>query len=320
MTINVGIVGYGNLGRGVEAAISKAEDMTLAGIFTRRSSNDINPESGASVYHVSDAVSMKDEVDVMILCGGSATDLVEQTPFFAKHFNVVDSFDTHANIHLHHRSVGLSAREGTTLALISAGWDPGLFSINRLYNEAIDPEAVSYTFWGKGVSQGRSDAIRHIDGVLDAKQYTIPNEEALQTVRNGERPIFDTKDKHKRECFVVAEEGADLERITREIVTMKNYFDEYETIVNFITKEELERDHSQMAHGGVVLTSGEMGVIEYSLTLPSNPKFTASVLVAYARAVHRMREEGIVGCITPLEVAPAYLSPKSSVQLWKELL
>ena len=291
----IGIYGYGNLGRGVENAIKQNPDMELVAVFTRRDPATVKINTpGASVVHSDKAAEMADKIDVMIICGGSATDLPEQTPMLAKTFNVVDSFDTHARIPEHFENVNKSANESGKVAIISVGWDPGMFSLNRMYAEAILPNGKGYTFWGKGVSQGHSDAIRRIDGVLDAKQYTIPVESALTAVRSGENPELSTREKHLRECFVVAKEGADLERIENEIKTMPNYFSDYDTTVHFISAEELKRDHSGIPHGGFVIRSGRTGaelehnhIIEYSLKLDSNPEFTASVIVAYARAAHR---------------------------------
>ncbi len=328
MSIRIGIYGYGNLGRGVENAILQNPDTTLVGVFTRRDPKSLQIQTpGASVYHVDDALAMKDKIDVMILCGGSATDLPVQTPALARHFHVVDSFDTHANIPAHFASVNAAAAEGGKVALISAGWDPGMFSLNRVYAEAVLPVGATYTFWGKGVSQGHSDAIRRISGVVDAKQYTVPVDQALEDVRSGKEPVLTTRQKHTRECFVVAEEGADLARIENEIKTMPNYFADYDTTVHFISQEELIKDHSGIPHGGFVIRSGRTGdaeqfsnVIEYRLQLDSNPAFTSSVLLSYARAVWRMAEKGEVGCKTVLDVPPAYLSSKSAEELRKELL
>ena len=328
ITMRIGIVGYGNLGRGVESAIRQNADMELVAVFTRRDPASVKIRTeGVPVLQMEEAFKMKDQIDVMILCGGSATDLPEQTPAFAKHFNVIDSFDTHARIPEHFENVDTAAREGGRVAVISVGWDPGLFSLNRMYAGAILPDGCDYTFWGKGVSQGHSDAIRRIEGVLDARQYTIPVPEALAAVRAGENPVLTTREKHTRECFVVAEEGADLARIEREIVTMPNYFADYDTTVHFISMEELKRDHSGIPHGGVVIRSGKTGwngehshIIEYSLKLDSNPEFTSSVLVAYARAAVRLNAEGACGCKTVLDIAPAYLSPKSGAELRKNLL
>ena len=324
--IRIGIYGYGNLGRGVEAAIKQNDDMELVAVFSRRDpqSVKINTE-GVKVCHADDAASYKDKIDVMILCGGSATDLPVQTPAMARLFNVIDSFDTHAKIPEHFGAVDKAAKERGKVAIISVGWDPGMFSLNRLYGEAILPEGSTYTFWGKGVSQGHSDAIRRIEGVLDARQYTIPVPESLNAVRSGVNPELTTRQKHTRECFVVAEEGADLNRIENEIKTMPNYFADYDTTVHFISKDELMRDHSGIPHGGFVIRSGRTGdgnnhIIEYSLKLDSNPEFTSSVLVAYARAAARLNSEGISGCKSVLDIAPGYLSPKSSEELRKELL
>ncbi len=324
--IRIGIYGYGNLGRGVEAAIKQNSDMELVAVFSRRDPQGvkINTE-GVKVCHADDAASYKDKIDVMILCGGSATDLPVQTPAMAKLFNVIDSFDTHAKIPEHFSAVDNAAKESGKVAIISVGWDPGMFSLNRLYGEAILPEGSTYTFWGKGVSQGHSDAIRRIEGVLDARQYTIPVPESLNAVRSGVNPELSTRQKHTRECFVVAEEGADLNRIENEIKTMPNYFADYDTTVHFISKDELMRDHSGIPHGGFVIRSGKTGdgnnhIIEYSLKLDSNPEFTSSVLVAYARAAARLNSEGISGCKSVLDIAPCYLSPKSSEELRKELL
>ena len=328
MSIRIGIFGYGNLGRGVEAAIRQNSDMELVAVFTRRAPESVKLlTEGVSVYHVSDAVNMTDKIDVMVLCGGSATDLPTQTPELAKYFNVIDSFDTHANIPEHFERVDAAARMGGKTALISAGWDPGMFSLNRAYAEAILPEGQTYTFWGKGVSQGHSDAIRRIEGVVDGKQYTIPCDAALEAVRSGSNPQLTTREKHTRECFVVAEEGADRARIENEIKNMPNYFADYDTTVHFISAEELKRDHSGIPHGGFVIRSGRTGlgrdnthVIEFGLKLDSNPEFTSSVIVAYARAVAKFAEQGRAGALTVLDVPPAYLSPKSPARLRKELL
>ena len=326
--IRIGIVGYGNLAKGAECAIRQNEDMELTAVFTRRDPAVVSILTpGVGVYSVEELPQWKGRLDVLLLCGGSARDLPQMTPALARDFNVVDSFDTHARIPEHFAAVDASATEGGHLALISAGWDPGLFSLNRLYGAAILPQGKDYTFWGKGVSQGHSDAVRRIPGVEDARQYTIPVEEALERVRRGENPELTTRQKHTRECFVVAEEGADLERIEREIVTMPNYFADYDTTVHFISLEELKRDHGGIPHGGFVIRSGKSGfngenthVIEYSLKLDSNPEFTSSVIVAYARAVARFSKEGRVGALTVLDVPPAYLSPKSAEQLRAELL
>ena len=328
MSIRIGIIGYGNLGRGVECAIKQNDDLELVAVFTRR-----NPETvtvltqSASVCNIADIEAWKDKIDVMILCGGSATDLPEQTPVYAKLFNVVDSFDTHARIPEHFANVDASAKESGHVGIISVGWDPGMFSLNRMYANAILPEGKDYTFWGKGVSQGHSDAIRRIEGVKDAKQYTIPVEAALEAARSGENPELTTRQKHTRECFVVLEEGADAAKVEHEIVTMPNYFADYDTTVHFISEDELKKNHSGIPHGGFVLRSGVTGwnkenkhVIEYSLKLDSNPEFTASVIVAYARAAYRLSKEGQSGCKTVFDIAPAYLSAKSGEELRASLL
>ena len=328
MTIKIGILGYGNLGKGVECAVKHNPDMELAAVFTRRDKESLNILTpGVKVCSVQEAESMKDEIDVMILCGGSATDLPVQTPQFAKCFNVVDSFDTHARIPEHFEAVDAAAKEGGHVGIISVGWDPGMFSLNRLYGNAVLPEGSDYTFWGRGVSQGHSDAIRRVEGVKDARQYTVPVEAALKAVRDGENPELTTRQKHTRECFVVAEEGADLKRIEEEIVTMPNNFADYDTTVRFISEEELMRDHKGIPHGGFVIRTGKTGwenehshVIEYSLKLDSNPEFTASVIVAYARAAYRLSKEGAAGCKTVFDIAPAYLSPLSGEELRKHLL
>jgi len=328
MSIRIGIFGYGNLAKGVELAVRKCPDMELAAVFTRRDPAGVKIKTdGVPVYHADDAVKYKDDIDVMVLCGGSATDLPEQTPEMAKYFNVIDSFDTHAKIPQHFENVDKIAKESGKVGIISVGWDPGMFSLNRMYAGAVLPDGEDYTFWGKGVSQGHSDAIRRIDGVLDARQYTIPKEDALEAVRSGKAPELTTRDKHLRECFVVAEEGADLDRIKNEIVTMPNYFADYDTIVNFISMDELNANHSGIAHGGFVIRSGKTGangenkhIIEYSLKLDSNPEFTASVLVAYARAAYRLNKEGVKGCKTVFDIAPAYLSDKSAEELRAHLL
>ena len=328
MTIKIGILGYGNLGKGVECAVKHNPDMELAAVFTRRDKESLNILTpGVKVCSVQEAESMKEEIDVMILCGGSATDLPVQTPQFAKCFNVVDSFDTHARIPEHFEAVDAAAKEGGHVGIISVGWDPGMFSLNRLYGNAVLPEGSDYTFWGRGVSQGHSDAIRRVEGVKDARQYTVPVEAALKAVRDGENPELTTRQKHTRECFVVAEEGADLKRIEEEIVTMTNYFADYDTTVRFISEEELMRDHKGIPHGGFVIRTGKTGwenehshVIEYSLKLDSNPEFTASVIVAYARAAYRLSKEGAAGCKTVFDIAPAYLSPLSGEELRKHLL
>ncbi len=328
MSIKVGILGYGNLGRGIECALKQAEDMELAAVFTRRDPKTVTIlHSGVPVYHIDDILNHKDEIDLLILCGGSATDLPKQTPEYAEHFTLIDSFDTHANIPAHFDAVDAAAQKGGRVALISCGWDPGMFSLNRLYAEAVLPKGNTYTFWGKGVSQGHSDAIRRVEGVVDGRQYTIPVAEALEAVRSGSAPALTTRQKHLRECFVVAEEGADKERIENEIKTMPNYFADYDTVVHFITLEEMQRDHSGIPHGGFVIRSGKTGrqqenthVIEYSLKLDSNPEFTASVILAFGRAAVRLWREGGRGCKTVFDIPPAYLSPKSAALLRKELL
>ena len=326
--MRLGILGYGNLGKGIECAVRQNADIELKAVFTRRDPATVKIQTpGVPVYRVDEAEAHKDEIDVLVICGGSATDLPHQTPEYAKYFNVIDSFDTHANIPQHFANVDKVAKENGHIALISAGWDPGMFSLNRLYANCILPEGNDYTFWGKGVSQGHSDAIRRIKGVKDGKQYTIPVEAALEAVRNGENPELTTRQKHTRECFVVAEEGADLAQIENEIKTMPNYFDAYDTTVHFITEEELKRDHSGIPHGGFVIRSGKTGwndenshVIEYSLKLDSNPEFTSSVLAAYARAAYRMSKEGQTGAKTVFDVAPAYLSAADGAELRKHLL
>lgn len=328
MSIKVGILGYGNLGKGIECAIKQNKDMELVAVFTRRDPATVQIlHEGVQVYHVDDAIKMKDDIDVLILCGGSATDLPEQTKEYAKYFNVVDSFDTHARIPEHFAAVNEAAINNNKVAMISVGWDPGMFSLNRLYANAILTNGSDYTFWGKGVSQGHSDAIRRVEGVVNAKQYTVPVEDALQRVRAGENPSLTTRDKHTRECYVVAEEGADKSRIEAEIKNMPNYFADYDTTVNFITEEELKANHSGIPHGGFVIRSGKTGwneenthIIEYSLKLDSNPEFTAAVIVAYARATYRMSQEGMKGCKTVFDVAPAYLSPVSGEELRAHLL
>lgn len=328
MSIKIGIMGYGNLGKGIECAIKQNADMELVAVFTRRSPESVKIlTDGVSVYHVDKAVELKDQIDVLILCGGSATDLPVQTPEYAKYFNVVDSFDTHAKIPEHFAKVDAAAKQGKNIAVISCGWDPGMFSLNRLYAGAVLPEGKDYTFWGKGVSQGHSDAIRRIDGVVDAKQYTIPVDAALSAVRSGSNPELTTRQKHLRECFVVAAEGADRAKIENEIKTMPNYFADYDTTVHFISKEELVRNHSGIPHGGFVIRSGKTGwqgenshIIEYSLKLDSNPEFTASVIIACARAAFRMKTEGASGCKTIFDIPPAYLSALSGEELRKNLL
>lgn len=328
MKIRIGILGYGNLGRGIECAIKQNADMELTAVFTRRNPDTVKIlTEGVKIYSVEQLLTKKDDIDVLILCGGSATDLPKQTPEYAKYFNVVDSFDTHAKIPEHFAAVDAVAKEHGHVAMISCGWDPGMFSLNRLYGSAILPQGKDYTFWGKGVSQGHSDAIRRVDGVENAKQYTVPVESALKAVRSGSNPELTTREKHTRECYVVAKEGADLARIEQEIKTMPNYFADYDTTVNFISEEELQTQYAGIPHGGFVIRSGKTGwneehthIIEYSLKLDSNPEFTASVIVAYARAVHRMTQEGMSGCKTVFDVAPAYLSPLSGDQLRAGLL
>ncbi len=328
MTIKIGILGYGNLGKGVECAIKHNPDMELKAVFTRRDPSSLSIlTEGAKVYSVEDAPAMKDEINVLIICGGSATDLPKQTPEMAKYFNVIDSFDTHAKIPEHFEAVDKAAKESGHIGLISVGWDPGMFSLNRLYANAVLPGGKDYTFWGKGVSQGHSDAIRRIAGVKDARQYTIPVDSALEAVRSGSEPELTTRQKHTRECFVVAEEGADLKKIEEEIVTMPNYFADYDTTVHFISEEELLRDHAGIPHGGFVIRTGKTGwnnenshVIEYSLKLDSNPEFTSSVLAAYARAAYRLSKEGQTGCKTVFDIAPAYLSAEDGAYLRKHML
>ena len=326
--MKIAILGYGILGKGIECAVKQNDDMELACVFTRRDPNTLTIKTaGVPVYSATEIEAHKDEFDVLILCGGSATDLPTQTPEYAKICNVVDSFDTHARIPEHFANVDAAAKSGNNIALISCGWDPGMFSLNRLYANAILPEGKDYTFWGKGVSQGHSDAIRRIEGVQDAKQYTIPVESALEAVRSGENPELTTRQKHIRECYVVAKEGADKAKIEAEIKNMPNYFADYDTTVHFISQEELDRNHSGIPHGGFVIRSGKTGwdneynnIIEYSLKLDSNPAFTSAVLVAYARAVYRMKKEGATGCKTVFDVAPAYLSPLSGEELRAHLL
>ena len=328
MSIKIGILGYGNLGRGVECAVKQNDDMELVAVFTRRNPEDVKIlTETATVCNVADVEDWKDKIDVMIICGGSATDLPKQTPVYAKMFNVIDSFDTHARIPEHFANVDAAAKEGGHVGIISVGWDPGMFSLNRLYANAILPDGNDYTFWGKGVSQGHSDAIRRVEGVKDGKQYTIPVEAALKAVRNGENPELTTRQKHTRECFVVLEEGADAAKVEEEIKTMPNYFSDYDTTVYFISEEELKANHSGIPHGGFVLRSGKTGwdgenkhLIEYSLKLDSNPEFTSSVLIAYARAAYRLASEGQSGCKTVFDIAPAYLSAKSGEELRKHML
>ena len=328
MSIRVGILGYGNLGKGVESAIAQNDDMELKAVFTRRNPENVKVRTaGVKVLQADELSHMQDELDVLILCGGSATDLPVQTPQYASMYNVVDSFDTLARIPEHVAAVDAAAKKAGKVSLISCGWDPGMFSLNRLYANCVLPEGKDYTFWGKGVSQGHSDAVRRIEGVKDCRQYTIPVEKAVEAVRSGSNPELTTREKHTRECFVVAEEGADLAKIENEIKTMPNYFSDYDTTVHFITEEEMKRDHSGLPHGGMVIRTGVTGmekehkhVIEYSLKLDSNPEFTGSVIVAYARAVSRMNKEGMSGCKTVFDVAPAYLSPKSAEELRAHML
>lgn len=325
--IRIGIVGYGNIGRGVERAIARNEDMELKVVFTRREPSSVKIETeGVTVKHIDDMLLMKDEIDVMMLCGGSATDLPVMGPEIVANFNTIDSFDTHARIPEYFEKVDKAAKEGGNIGIISVGWDPGMFSLNRLYAEAILPQGSTYTFWGKGVSQGHSDAIRRVEGVKNAIQYTVPIETAVERVRSGSAPELTTREKHLRECYVVAEEGADLAKIEETIKTMPNYFDEYDTTVTFITEEELKRDHSAMPHGGFVIRSGETGhggnkhIIEYSLKLDSNPEFTACVLVCYARAAYRLAKKGESGARSVYDIAPGLLSMKSAEKLRAQIL
>lgn len=326
MKIRVGIAGYGNLGRGVESAIGQNEDMELVGVFTRRAPEDVQLLNQAvPVHHMDDIQQFKDKIDVLILCGGSKNDLPEQGPALSAYFNTVDSFDTHAKIPSYFEAVDASAKPNGHTAIISVGWDPGLFSINRLFGEAILPEGATYTFWGKGLSQGHSDAVRRIEGVKGAVQYTIPVPEAIDRVRSGSFPELSTREKHNRECYVVLEEGADAKQVEQDIVTMPDYFADYNTTVHFITEEELKRDHAAMPHGGFVIRTGKTGeassqVMEYALNLDSNPEFTSSVLVAYARAAYRLNQNGETGAKTVFDIAPGLLSPKSPADLRKELL
>ena len=326
--MKIGIYGYGNLGRGIECAVKNSGDMELVAVFTRRDPSTVKIQTpGVTVASAKEVDQFADKIDVMIICGGSATDLPEMTPALAKHFNVIDSFDTHARIPEHFANVDAAAKANGHIALISAGWDPGMFSLNRLYANAILPNGNDYTFWGKGVSQGHSDAIRRVKGVKNGKQYTIPVESALASVRAGENPDLTTRQKHTRECFVVAEEGADKAAIEKEIKEMPNYFSDYDTTVHFISEEELQKNHSGIPHGGFVFRTGTTGwnnehkhVIEYSLKLDSNPEFTASVIVAYARAINRLHQEGAKGCKTVFDIAPAYLSPLSGGELRAHML
>ena len=326
--MRIGIYGYGNLGRGIESAVRQNEDMELVAVFTRRPPETLKLQTeGVKVYAASEAKQHADEIDVLVICGGSATDLPEQTPELAKYFNVIDSFDTHARIPEHFGNVDAAAKENGHTAVISCGWAPGMFSLNRLYANAVLPQGNDYTFWGKGISQGHSDAIRRVKGVKNGKQYTIPVEAALKSVRNGENPELTTRQKHVRECFVVAEEGADLAQIEADIKNMPNYFSDYDTTVHFISEEELKTNHSGIPHGGFVFRTGATGfngehkhVIEYSLKLDSNPEFTSSVILAYARAVNRLHQEGTNGCKTVFDIAPAYLSPLSGEELRAHML
>jgi len=321
------IYGYGNLGRGIESAVQQNDDIELIGVFTRRDPAIVKTVTGVPVYMAENILAFKDQIDVLVICGGSATDLPEMTPVLARNFNVVDSFDTHAKIPEHFAAVDAAAKESGHLALISAGWDPGMFSLNRLYASSILPEGADYTFWGRGVSQGHSDAIRRIEGVLDARQYTVPVQSALDAVRAGKNPTLTTREKHLRECYVVAEEGADLARIENEIKTMPNYFADYDTTVTFITAEEMKANHAELPHGGSVIRTGKTGinkehthVIEYSLKLDSNPEFTGSALAAFARAVCKKHARGESGCITVFDIAPADLSPLSGDELRAHML
>ncbi len=325
--IKLAIVGYGNLGRGVEAAVKQNDDIELKAVFTRRNPDELKINSDAKVENVSNIKNWKDKLDVLILCGGSATDLPVQTPEFVKMFNVVDSFDTHAKIPEHFNNVDVEAKKSGKIGIISVGWDPGLFSLNRMYANAILPDGNDYTFWGRGVSQGHSDAIRRIEGVEDAKQYTVPVESALNAVKNCENPTLTTREKHTRECYVVLKEGADKARVEKEIKTMPNYFADYDTTVHFISKEELKQNHSGIPHGGFVFRCGKTGtnkennhIIQYNLKLDSNPEFTSSVLIAYARAAYKLNKEGTSGAKTVFDIAPCYLSPKSSEELRKTML
>ncbi len=326
MPIKIGIFGYGNLGRGVELALANSSDMQAVGVFTRRDPATVKTLTGIPVFSAEKALEMTDKIDVMILCGGSSTDLPKQTPALAQYFNVVDSFDTHAKIPTHLKTVDEIAKKAKKLAVISVGWDPGMFSLARAYSQAILPIGKDYTFWGPGVSQGHSDAIRRIEGVADGKQYTVPVPEAVDAVRRGENPELSTAQKHTRVCYVVAKEGADKAKIEQEIVSMPNYFADYQTTVHFISQEELDRDHSGIPHGGKVIRSGVTGngknkhIVEYSLQLDSNPEFTASVLVAYARAAYKLAKEGQSGCKTVLDIPPAYLAIQSREELIAQLL
>ncbi len=321
MSVRIGILGYGNLGRGVEAAIKQNEDLSLVGVFTRRDPASVSIRTeGVKVYSTDDLEHMTGDIDVLVICGGSATDLPEMTPKYAALYNVIDSFDTHAKVPEHFANVDKASKAAGKIGIISCGWDPGMFSLNRLMAKSILPEGSDYTFWGKGVSQGHSDAIRRIEGVLDARQYTVPVPAALDAVRSGSNPTLTTGEKHTRECFVVAKEGADLAKIEQEIKTMPNYFADYDTTVTFITAEELQKNHAGLPHGGSVIYSGTTGegnrhVIEYKLTLDSNPEFTGAVLAAFARAAYRMNKEGVSGAKTVFDIAPAYLSPLSGDEI-----
>jgi len=328
MSIRIGIFGYGNLGRGVESAIAQNDDLELVAVFTRREPASVKIlTDGVGVYRADEAKNMTDKIDVMVICGGSAKDLPTQTPELVKYFNVIDSFDTHPKIPEHFEKIDNAAKESGKVGIISVGWDPGMFSVMRLYANAILVNGNDYTFWGKGVSQGHSDAIRRVEGVADGKQYTVPIEEAVEAVRSGKNPVLTTGEKHTRECYVVAEDGADKERIEKEIKNMPAYFADYKTTVNFISKEELAEKHGGIPHGGMVIRCGKTGpslennhIIEYNLKLDSNPEFTGSVLAAFARAAYRMNQEGMRGCKTPFDVPPAYLSAKSSEELRRTLL
>lgn len=327
MSIKIGILGYGNLSRGVESAIAQNPDMELVAVFTRRAPESIKVHSGVPALNISELENYRDKIDVLVLGGGSATDLPAQTPEYVKYFNVVDSFDTHATIPEHFENVDKAAKEAGKVGIISVGWDPGMFSLLRMISSAILPEGENYTFWGKGVSQGHSDAIRRIKGVKDARQYTIPVEEAVNRVRNGENPVLSTREKHRRECFVVVEDGADKAEIESEIINMPNYFSDYYTTVNFISEEELKREHMGLPHGGFVLRSGVTGfnkenkhIVEYKLKLDSNPEFTGAVVAAYARAAYKLSKEGASGCKTVFDIAPAYLSALSGEELRRTML
>ena len=326
--MKIAIYGYGNLGRGIESAVRQNKDIELIGVFTRRNPETVKTNTdGLMVYSADDILKFKNEIDVLIICGGSATDLPKMTPELAEHFNVIDSFDTHATIPEHFKKVNEAATKNNHVALISAGWDPGMFSLNRLYANAILPNGQDYTFWGKGVSQGHSDAIRRIDGVVDARQYTVPIQKALDAVRSGENPTLSTGEKHTRECYVVVKDGADKDRIEKEIKTMPNYFADYETTVNFITEDEMKKNHSTLPHGGFVIRTGKTGfrdennhIIEYSIKLDSNPEFTSSVIVAYARAVYKLNKRGEKGCKTVFDIAPADMSPLTQEEMLAHLL